>query len=220
MEIAKKPSELDVDGMKDPNHDITYMGKATRMDDGTWRCLANVEGALCLVEVDVNLSKEDKRSSVFCCSFCGRSGADCEALVAGPMVNICDECVKTAQDCVDDLIAKKKTPVSFTGHVSTNAPCETCIHCRPALLHSNVTPWWSGVCMAGFKLKATINECELYIPAEWKIKKPSGNKFVPPPGEFSGCRCKHCPEREGTGECACCAERRCDDRNPDPDPFV
>ena len=46
MEIAKKPKEIDVDGMNDPNHDITYIGKATQMDDGTWRCLANVEGAL------------------------------------------------------------------------------------------------------------------------------------------------------------------------------
>ena len=111
MEIAKKPKEIDVDGIKDPNYEITYIGKATQMDDGTWRCLANVEGALCLVEVKI--SKDDKHSSVFCCSFCGRSGDDCEALVIGPMVNICDECVVSAQNCVDDLKAKKKPKVSF-----------------------------------------------------------------------------------------------------------
>ena len=94
------------------------------------------------------------------------------------MVNICDACIQTAQDCVDDLKAKKKTPVSFV----------------------------AGVCA--------------YVPAEWKINKSSGKKFVPPPGEFSGCRCTPCPEREGTGECACCAERRDEERNPDPEPFV
>ena len=166
------------------------------------------------------LSKEDKRSSVFCCSFCGRSGDDCEALVAGPMVNICDECIQIAQDCVDDLKAQKKTPVSFFKHVPTNAPCETCIHCLPSPFQSAAAPWWAGICAKGFKLRTTLTECELYVPAEWKINKSSGNKFIPPPGEFSGCRCAHCPEREGTGECACCAERRDEERNPGPDPFV
>ncbi len=43
-------SEVDVDGYIDARG-IRYLGKATRQEDGTWRCLADVDGALCLVEV-------------------------------------------------------------------------------------------------------------------------------------------------------------------------
>ena len=96
MEPEEPKVELNVDGMRDPNHDITYIGKATKMEDGTWRCLAKVEGALCLVEVNIRPSKDDPRASVFCCSFCGKSSAECEVLIAGPTVNICDECVEMA----------------------------------------------------------------------------------------------------------------------------
>lgn len=49
---------------------------------------------------------------------------------------------------------------------------------------------------------------------------PKQAPFTPPPGEFSGCRCAHCPEREGTGECRCCAERRRDDKEPEVEPIV
>lgn len=45
--------ELDVDGMKDRTRDIWYIGKAYRQPDGKWRCLADVNGALCLVEVRI-----------------------------------------------------------------------------------------------------------------------------------------------------------------------
>ena len=114
--------ELDVDGMADHKHNIIYIGKATKMEDGTWRCLANVGGSLCLVEVNI-------------------------VLMAG--ANLCDKCF---------------------------GPVKTASEAKP--------------------------------------------KFVPPPGEFSGCRCLHCPEREGTGECSCCAERRAEEKNPGPDPFV
>lgn len=43
---------VDVDGRVDA-HGVEYIGKATMQDDGTWRVLANVEGALCLVECRV-----------------------------------------------------------------------------------------------------------------------------------------------------------------------
>ncbi|MCK9567558.1 hypothetical protein M0R72_01250 [Candidatus Pacearchaeota archaeon] len=215
MEPEEPKVELNVDGMHDPNHDITYIGKATKMEDGTWRCLANVEGALCLVEVNIRPSKEDLRASVFCCSFCGKSSAECEILIAGPMVNICNECIELAQDCVDDQRAKKtegNSPVSFVGHIKSDSPCETCRNCIPPF--NSVAPWWKGSCTEGLGLKTKVKTCPLYIEAEWK--KP----FVPPLGEFSGCRCPDCPEREGTGECSCCAERRDEEKNPGPDPFV
>ena len=32
---------------------ISYIGKATKQLDGSWRCLANVGGKLCLVEIKI-----------------------------------------------------------------------------------------------------------------------------------------------------------------------
>lgn len=44
--------QISVDGIVD-NKGIEYIGVARRQADGTWRCLANVDGALCLVEVRI-----------------------------------------------------------------------------------------------------------------------------------------------------------------------
>jgi len=52
--IRAKPTgkEINIDGRVDSNNaNIKYLGSALEMDDGTWRCCANVGGALCLVEV-------------------------------------------------------------------------------------------------------------------------------------------------------------------------
>jgi len=41
-------------------------------------------------------------------------------------------------------------------------------------------------------------------------------EFVPPPGEFSGCRCPNCPEKQTPRrKCACCEDRRISDKYPD-----
>ena len=85
-------------------------------------------------------------STFFPCSFCGKVEGDCEIIIIGPTVNICNECVEAAQQCIVDIRAQR------------------------------------------------ISD------------------FKAPPGEFSGCRCPDCPERNGTGECSCCAERREDDK--------
>ncbi len=46
-------TEIDVDGIIPRNTpNIELIGKATR-HDGEWRCLANVEGNLCVVAVKV-----------------------------------------------------------------------------------------------------------------------------------------------------------------------
>jgi hypothetical protein len=51
---ASLPDEVDVDKMIDHRHPgIQYWGKAKRQLDGTYRCLANVEGSLCVVEVKI-----------------------------------------------------------------------------------------------------------------------------------------------------------------------
>ena len=46
-------TEIDVDGVVDETTGIQYIGKATKTFGGRWRCLANVGGALCLVELTV-----------------------------------------------------------------------------------------------------------------------------------------------------------------------
>lgn len=52
------PVEFDVDGHigkykdrhTDRELDIRYIGKAAKQVDGTWRCLADINGFLCVVE--------------------------------------------------------------------------------------------------------------------------------------------------------------------------
>ena len=43
----------DVDGRTSPDGSIRYIGEATRQDDGSWRCLADVDGMLCLVQISL-----------------------------------------------------------------------------------------------------------------------------------------------------------------------
>jgi len=50
------PITLDVDGKWDRKNNIRYIGDAYKQLDGTWRCLADVGGALCLVEMKVTIT--------------------------------------------------------------------------------------------------------------------------------------------------------------------
>lgn len=46
--------QVNVDGIIDRRHpSVQYLGFATRQENGLWRCLANVGGALCIVEVSI-----------------------------------------------------------------------------------------------------------------------------------------------------------------------
>ena len=47
------PQRLNIDGIWDTKTGIMYIGKATQQYDGTWRCLANVYGSLCIVEANI-----------------------------------------------------------------------------------------------------------------------------------------------------------------------
>lgn len=47
-------TEVDVDGYID-DKGIRYIGLATKRPNGQWVCLADVGGALCLVEVKIRL---------------------------------------------------------------------------------------------------------------------------------------------------------------------
>lgn len=157
--------EINVDGIKDQERNIAYVGKATKMENGKWHCLANIDGELCLVEVVIKhtpISSEDKKKGIgFNCSFCGKSAAECEALIQGPMVGICNKCVEAAYDMVQD-IRSSNTQISFIQHVKTSSPCETCSKHRPCL--NVLNPWWHGICADGLKLTPNKRSCPAHKP--------------------------------------------------------
>jgi ATP-dependent Clp protease ATP-binding subunit ClpX len=49
-----------------------------------------------------------------CCSFCGKSADDARKLIAGPGVNICDECVSLCMEIVDEaMLEAEKSEIDF-----------------------------------------------------------------------------------------------------------
>ena len=66
------PEEIDLDGYVDKKG-VEYLGKARRQENGSYRCLANVGGSLCIVEASIvpdtlstEFSDEDLRECVEC----------------------------------------------------------------------------------------------------------------------------------------------------------
>ena len=55
--------EVNVNGYIDAKG-IEYLGVAHEMEDGTWQCLANVHGSLCLVEVTLTAIHEEEHGGV------------------------------------------------------------------------------------------------------------------------------------------------------------
>ena len=53
-----------VDGMRSNDGLIEYWGIARRQPNGLYRCLADVGGALCFVEVSITFAKESSDASV------------------------------------------------------------------------------------------------------------------------------------------------------------
>jgi hypothetical protein len=51
VEATPNTTEIDLHNVVDEKTGIRYIGKARREFGGQWRCLADVGGALCLVEV-------------------------------------------------------------------------------------------------------------------------------------------------------------------------
>ena len=56
--------------------------------------------ALCLNKVNLN-SVNGKGHGTLYCSFCGASQHEVKRLVAGPGVNICNDCVELCRDIID-----------------------------------------------------------------------------------------------------------------------
>jgi hypothetical protein len=58
----KTGEEIDIDGLIDYETRygrIRYVGKAYELANGSWRCLADVRGMLCRVEVKITLGDSD-----------------------------------------------------------------------------------------------------------------------------------------------------------------
>lgn len=56
LDLMRRATEIDLDGHVDAKG-VRYIGKAARQPDGTWRCLADVAGCLCIVELRVRPSR-------------------------------------------------------------------------------------------------------------------------------------------------------------------
>lgn len=56
LEFNLYPEEVNVDGMVD-KRGIRYIGKAKRCNNGRWRCLADLHGMLCIVEVTITFEE-------------------------------------------------------------------------------------------------------------------------------------------------------------------
>lgn len=52
-------AEEDIDGRVDKKFGIRYIGKARLQQNGKWRCLADINGALCLVEISLRFDQSD-----------------------------------------------------------------------------------------------------------------------------------------------------------------
>lgn len=48
-----EPYEVNIDGQIDELHGIQYIGSATRQNNGKYKCLANVNCCLCIVEINL-----------------------------------------------------------------------------------------------------------------------------------------------------------------------
>ncbi len=53
---AVDATEIDLNNVVDETTGVRYLGPARRRDDGCWTALADVGGALCIVEVNVRPS--------------------------------------------------------------------------------------------------------------------------------------------------------------------
>lgn len=47
------PPTIDLDGYVDDKTGFRFIGKAAQQFDGSWHCLADVYGCLCLVQLDL-----------------------------------------------------------------------------------------------------------------------------------------------------------------------
>ena len=53
------------------------------------------------------MTDDIRRKGLFICSFCGRNANQVESIVAGPDVNICDECIRNASRIVEQMRSRQ-----------------------------------------------------------------------------------------------------------------
>jgi ribosome-binding protein aMBF1 (putative translation factor) len=68
------------------------------------------------------------------CSFCGKSDKEVKKMVAGPMVFICDECVKLVAEIVDEDGLNPNEPIFTLRGQDILAPAMIRLWCEMAVL--------------------------------------------------------------------------------------
>ena len=63
--LAPEVERFDLDGHVDASG-VEDIGEAGKMPDGTWRCLANVGGRFCIVEVRIRVRPDMALAAVAC----------------------------------------------------------------------------------------------------------------------------------------------------------
>ncbi len=58
------------------------------------------------------MAKDDYNASSVYCTFCGKSASDVESLISGPGVHICNECVMTASEIIENHQRRSRLPKS------------------------------------------------------------------------------------------------------------
>jgi ATP-dependent Clp protease ATP-binding subunit ClpX len=58
------------------------------------------------------MAKDDYNASSVYCTFCGKSASDVESLISGPGVHICNECVLTASEIIENHQRRSRLPKS------------------------------------------------------------------------------------------------------------
>jgi len=97
-----------------PENEQNPVDKVDRLMVAIWKALGSAIGdeTACKFEHAVygagleSPSALSKRVGINC-SFCGKSSLDVATVVAGPGVNICDECASLAHDVCKENVAKR-----------------------------------------------------------------------------------------------------------------
>ena len=58
------------------------------------------------------MAKDDYNASSVYCTFCGKSASEVDSLISGPGVHICNECVVTASEILDNHQHRSRLPKS------------------------------------------------------------------------------------------------------------
>src|SRR6266540_6515386 len=104
---------------------------------------------------------EPRPEPVLRCSFCNKSQRDVRKMIAGPAVQICDECVSICHGIVAEEVRSDKSPGSGQDSEEVG-PCSICRNNIPAI-HGLSLGMWGFLCQ---RCAEDVSEA-LKRPAPW-----------------------------------------------------